>query len=103
MGNLYLLPLTGLYCVLDVVVGAFLGDAVLLLRTRPIHSVSAAIHFGRPVIEWREANCRQLITGTLLAAAGDDAFCLPLTIVFSYSSPPEDPSQHGDNTVHWVK
>jgi len=85
---------------LDVAVGAFVNDAVLLLRTRPIHTVSAAIEFGRPVIEWHLANCRELVTEHLSAAAGDNAFCLQLTIVFNYSSPAEDLSQHGDDTFH---
>jgi len=86
--------LNGLH--LDVAVGAFISDAVLILRTRPIHSVSAGIEFDRPVIEWYHANCPELVTKALSSAAGDNAFCLQLTIVFSYSSPPEDPSQHGD-------
>ena len=85
-----------LYSVLDLAVGAFISDAVLLLRTRPIHRVSAAIEFGRPVVEWRRANCRELVTEPLSAAEGDDAFCLQLTIVFNYSSPAEDPSHHGN-------
>ena len=81
-------------------VGAFISDAVLLLRTRPIHSVSAAIEFGRPIIEWRQANCRELVVKPLSAAKGDNAFCLQLTVVFNYSSPAEDLSQHGENTMH---
>ena len=88
------------YCLtclrLDVAVGAFISDAVLLLRTRPIHSVLADIEFGRPVIEWHRASCHQLVTEALSAAVGDNAFCLQLTIVFNYSSPAEDPSHHGD-------
>ena len=86
----------------DVAVGAFISDAVLLLRTRPIHRVSAAIEFGRPVIEWHQANCRTLVATEHLpvAAAGDRAFCLQLTVVFNYSSPPEDLSQHGDDASH---
>ena len=81
-------------------VGAFISDAVLLLRTRPIHSVSAAIEFGRPIIEWRQANCRELVVKPLSSAKGDNAFCLQLTVVFNYSSPAEDLSQHGENTMH---
>jgi len=81
---------------IDVAVGAFTSDAVLILRTRPIHTVSADIEFGRPVIEWHRASCPKLVPETLLAAAGDKAFCLQLVLVFNYSSPAEDPSQHGD-------
>jgi len=80
----------------DVAVSAFVSDAVLLLRMRPIHSVWAGIEFGRPVIDWQKANCPGLITEPLSAAAGDQAFCLQLNVVFNYSSPTEDPSQHGD-------
>ena len=82
-------------------VGAFISDAVLILRTRPIHSVSVDIEFGRPVIEWHRANCYQLVSEDLSAAAGDNAFCLQLTIVFNYSSPAEDPSQHGNCDVYY--
>jgi len=81
-----------------VAVGAVLSDAVLLLRSRPIHSVSAAIEFARPVIDWHvpEADCRQLSTGTVsTSAAGRSSFCLPFRVAFNYSSPPLDPSQHG--------
>jgi len=83
----------------DVAVGAVLSDAVLLLRSRPVHSVSAAIQFARPVIDWHvhEADCRQLSTGTVStsAAVGRSSFCLRFRVAFNYSSPPLDPSQHG--------
>ena len=82
----------------DVAVGAVLSDAVLLLRSRPIHSVSAAIQFARPVIDWHvhEADCRQLSTGTASTSAlGRSSFCLRFSVAFNYSSPPLDPSQHG--------
>jgi len=86
-----------LLLVSDVAVGAFISDAVLILRTRPIHSVSARIDFGREVIEWQRANCPDVISERMSAADnGDHAFCLQLTVVFNYSSPAEDPSQHGD-------
>jgi len=84
----------------DVAVGAFISDAVLILRTRPIHTVSAGIEFGRPVIEWHRGNCPELVPEALSAAAGDSAFCLQLVLVFNYSSPADDPSQHGDITYH---
>ena len=77
-------------------VGTFVSDAVLLLRTRPIHNVSVAIEFGRPVIEWYRANCLELVTKAVAKATGDYAFCLQITIVFNYFAPPEDPSLHGD-------
>ena len=80
---------------LDVAIGAFISDAVLLLRTRPIHTVSAGIEFGRPVIEWQQANCPALVREALPVAAGDHAFCLDITLVFNYTSPAGDPSQQG--------
>ena len=80
----------------DVAVGAFVSDVVLLLRTRPIHTVSVAIEFGRPDIEWYKTNCPELVTEALSAARGHNAFCLQITVVFNYSTPAEDPSQHGD-------
>jgi len=80
---------------LDVAVGAFINEAVLLLRTRPTHSVSADIEFGRPDIQWQRPNCPQPVVRALSVAAGDRAFCLPFTVVFNYSAPAEDPSHHG--------
>ena len=80
---------------LDVAVGAFINETVLLLRTRPTHSVSAGIEFGRPDIQWQRPNCPQPVVRALSVAAGDRAFCLPFTVVFNYSAPAEDPSHHG--------